>query len=315
MVEHARAVVIGGGVGGTSIAYHLAALGWQDVVLLDRAELTSGSTFHSAGLVGQLPGLGDADADDDVRRRAVPAAGGRDRRRSVVARGGVPAPGIVDGAVRRAPAPGRLGEDVRPVDRADHGPRGPGPLPADDDRRGAGRPVAADRRLARPVQPRLRARGRRPPAGRGHPEPPPGGRHRRARRAGHGRGGRARRRAIDDRGRGRRQRRRHVRPGGGPPGRDHAPDHPDGTPIPADGPDRRASSPGCPSCATRTTSSTSARRSAACAWAATSATRCRGASTASRPTSTTACSTRTGPGSSRSWRARSGGCPRSPMPR
>ena len=53
-VEHARAVVIGGGVGGTSVAYHLAARGWRDVVLLDRAELTSGSTFHSAGLVGQL---------------------------------------------------------------------------------------------------------------------------------------------------------------------------------------------------------------------------------------------------------------------
>ena len=54
MVEHARAVIIGGGVGGTSIAYHLTALGWKDVVLVDRAELTSGSTFHSAGLVGQL---------------------------------------------------------------------------------------------------------------------------------------------------------------------------------------------------------------------------------------------------------------------
>ncbi len=54
MVEHARAVVIGGGVGGTSVAYHLAELGWTDVVLLDRAGLTSGSTFHSAGLVGQL---------------------------------------------------------------------------------------------------------------------------------------------------------------------------------------------------------------------------------------------------------------------
>ncbi len=53
-VEHARAVIIGGGVGGTSIAYHLAELGWTDIVLVDRAELTSGSTFHSAGLVGQL---------------------------------------------------------------------------------------------------------------------------------------------------------------------------------------------------------------------------------------------------------------------
>src|SRR3954451_21317533 len=52
--DRARVVVVGGGVGGTSIAYHLAQLGERDVVLLDRAELTSGSTFHSAGLVGQL---------------------------------------------------------------------------------------------------------------------------------------------------------------------------------------------------------------------------------------------------------------------
>ncbi|WP_051222862.1 GcvT family protein [Conexibacter woesei] len=52
--DRARVVVIGGGVGGTSIAYHLAQLGEKDVVLLDRDELTSGSTFHSAGLVGQL---------------------------------------------------------------------------------------------------------------------------------------------------------------------------------------------------------------------------------------------------------------------
>jgi 4-methylaminobutanoate oxidase (formaldehyde-forming) len=49
-------VIIGGGVGGASIAYHLAALGERDVILLERNELTSGSTFHSAGLVGQLRG-------------------------------------------------------------------------------------------------------------------------------------------------------------------------------------------------------------------------------------------------------------------
>jgi glycine cleavage system aminomethyltransferase T/glycine/D-amino acid oxidase-like deaminating enzyme len=50
----ARVVIVGGGVGGASIAHHLAAIGERDVVLLDRGELTSGSTFHSAGLVGQL---------------------------------------------------------------------------------------------------------------------------------------------------------------------------------------------------------------------------------------------------------------------
>ncbi len=54
--SRARIVIIGGGVGGASIAYHLTQLGERDVVLLDRNELTSGSTFHSAGLVGQLRG-------------------------------------------------------------------------------------------------------------------------------------------------------------------------------------------------------------------------------------------------------------------
>ena len=56
MRTRARAVVIGGGVGGCSILYWLTRLGWDDVVLVERADLTSGSTFHSAGLVGQLRG-------------------------------------------------------------------------------------------------------------------------------------------------------------------------------------------------------------------------------------------------------------------
>jgi glycine cleavage system aminomethyltransferase T/glycine/D-amino acid oxidase-like deaminating enzyme len=56
MKERAQAVVIGGGVGGCSILYWLARLGWRDTVLVERADLTSGSTFHSAGLVGQLRG-------------------------------------------------------------------------------------------------------------------------------------------------------------------------------------------------------------------------------------------------------------------
>ena len=56
MKDRARAVVVGGGVGGCSILYWLARLGWDDVVLVERADLTSGSTFHSAGLVGQLRG-------------------------------------------------------------------------------------------------------------------------------------------------------------------------------------------------------------------------------------------------------------------
>ena len=54
MRDEAQAVVIGGGVGGTSILYHLARLGWKDVVLVEQYGLTHGSTWHSAGLVGQL---------------------------------------------------------------------------------------------------------------------------------------------------------------------------------------------------------------------------------------------------------------------
>ena len=50
----ARAVVIGGGIVGCSTAYHLGKLGWSDTVLLERHKLMSGSTFHAAGLVGQL---------------------------------------------------------------------------------------------------------------------------------------------------------------------------------------------------------------------------------------------------------------------
>jgi sarcosine dehydrogenase len=50
----ARAVIIGGGIIGCSTAYHMGKLGWTDTVLLERNKLTSGTTFHAAGLVGQL---------------------------------------------------------------------------------------------------------------------------------------------------------------------------------------------------------------------------------------------------------------------
>ncbi|MEM7472823.1 MAG: FAD-dependent oxidoreductase [Pseudomonadota bacterium] len=50
----ARVVIIGGGVIGCSVAYHLAKQGWKDVVLLERKQLTSGTTWHAAGLIAQL---------------------------------------------------------------------------------------------------------------------------------------------------------------------------------------------------------------------------------------------------------------------
>ncbi|MBT3974034.1 MAG: GcvT family protein [Acidiferrobacteraceae bacterium] len=52
--RHTRAIVVGGGIAGCSTAYHLAQMGYKDVLLLERNQLTSGSTWHAAGLVGQL---------------------------------------------------------------------------------------------------------------------------------------------------------------------------------------------------------------------------------------------------------------------
>lgn len=52
--QNARVVIVGGGVSGCSVAYHLAKLGWRDIVLLERKQLTCGTTWHAAGLIGQL---------------------------------------------------------------------------------------------------------------------------------------------------------------------------------------------------------------------------------------------------------------------
>ncbi len=54
--QHARVVIIGGGIHGCSVAYHLAKEGWRDIVLLERKQLTCGTTWHAAGLVGRLQG-------------------------------------------------------------------------------------------------------------------------------------------------------------------------------------------------------------------------------------------------------------------
>ncbi len=54
--SHAQVVIVGGGIHGCSVAYHLAKEGWKDIVLLERKQLTSGTTWHAAGLVGQLQG-------------------------------------------------------------------------------------------------------------------------------------------------------------------------------------------------------------------------------------------------------------------
>ena len=54
LVTTAQVVIVGGGIVGTSVAYHLTRLGWTDVVLVEQGQLSSGTTWHAAGLLGQL---------------------------------------------------------------------------------------------------------------------------------------------------------------------------------------------------------------------------------------------------------------------
>jgi 4-methylaminobutanoate oxidase (formaldehyde-forming) len=100
----ARVVIVGGGVGGASVAYHLAERGERDVLLLERSELTGGSTFHSAGLVGQLR------SDPALTRMNVYSA---ELYRKLEADSGEHAPGWVgSGSLRLASSPERL-EEIR----------------------------------------------------------------------------------------------------------------------------------------------------------------------------------------------------------
>ena len=61
--ERARVVVVGGGVIGTSVAYHLAHMGCKDVVLLEKSELTSGTTWHAAGLMVTFGSLSETSTE------------------------------------------------------------------------------------------------------------------------------------------------------------------------------------------------------------------------------------------------------------
>jgi glycine/D-amino acid oxidase-like deaminating enzyme len=110
--SRARIVIVGGGVGGASVAHHLTERGERDVLLVERAELTSGSTFHSAGLVGQLradPALTRMNSWSVALYRRLEEAGGDG------------APGWLEsGSLRLASSPARLAEIRRQAGWARH---------------------------------------------------------------------------------------------------------------------------------------------------------------------------------------------------
>ena len=145
--SHARVVVIGGGIAGCSVAYHLTKLGWRDVVLLERRELSCGTTWHAAGLVGQLRATHNLTRLAQVRRRPLRAARGGDGPGHRIP----PPRQHQRGAQRRAHASSSsalasmarcFGVDVEVITPS----RGRAPLAADAHRRPGRRGVAAARR-------------------------------------------------------------------------------------------------------------------------------------------------------------------------
>ncbi len=101
MKTHVKALVVGGGAVGTSIAYHLARAGWDDVMLLERDELTSGSTWHAAGL---LPLFNMSFATTHIHKYSV------DFYKSLEAETGLNAGFAVVGNLRMAQTDARMDE-------------------------------------------------------------------------------------------------------------------------------------------------------------------------------------------------------------
>ena len=85
----ASVVIIGGGVVGCSVAYHLTKLGWKDVVLLERKQLTSGTTWHAAGLIAQLRATANMTKLAQVFAGTLRQSRSRNRRRHRVQAGRV----------------------------------------------------------------------------------------------------------------------------------------------------------------------------------------------------------------------------------
>ena len=153
----AKIVIVGGGIVGSSVAYHLGAMGLTDVLLIERNKLTSGSTWHAAGLVGTAPVLGQHHPAPRLFRCPVRPAGGRDGPGDGMEAQRRPAPGLQCGAMDRGEAAGDDGALLRPRNAASFGEGGAGPLAADAGRRRRRRRLPADRRAGFAVRHRRRA--------------------------------------------------------------------------------------------------------------------------------------------------------------
>ena len=179
--SHARVVVIGGGIAGCSVAYHLTKLGWRDVVLLERRELSCGTTWHAAGLVGPAPRHPQPHAARQVRRRPLRALEAETGQATGFRRPGSVSLARNAGAHARAEAPGVDGALLRRRRRGDHAGRGRTPLAAHAHRRPGRRAVAAARRAHESHRHHARAREGRAPGRRDDPREHRG--HRRSARA------------------------------------------------------------------------------------------------------------------------------------
>ena len=146
----ARVVVIGGGIVGCSTAYHLGKLGYTDTVLVEKHKLTSGSTFHAAGLVGQLRTSANITQLLGYFGRALQDARGRDRPGHRLEDERRPAPRLQPGALDRGEASGDHGHELRARDAPALAEGGAGPVAADAGRRRGRRGVPADRRPGQP---------------------------------------------------------------------------------------------------------------------------------------------------------------------
>ena len=148
--SHAQAVIIGGGVIGCSVAYHLAKLGWREVVLLERRRLTCGTTWHAAGLIGQLR------ATPNLTRLAKYSADlylgleGETGQPTGFKQNGSIGLARSKGRLDRAQAPGRDGPRLRPRSPRADARRSPSTVPADRGRRSRRRDSHSGRRPGQP---------------------------------------------------------------------------------------------------------------------------------------------------------------------